>query len=195
MEIRILTMEELPKAVSLANGVFDYCLKNYIQDRQTVEYFFGYANEENIRKLVQEGRLILWGGFEKNNLVAMSGMQKEGHITMLYVLPLFQRRDWGKELLLEMRSYAKKELHLEHVTLNAVPARTSGYFAKQKFQSINLPNPMAPYIPMQAKAVKKVSYEKKPVPAGWAIGTSVGAVVLSAIVAVGFILSYMHGMN
>lgn len=194
MEIRILTIEEIPQAVSLANGVFNYCLRNYIKDQQTVDFFLGYANEENIRQMMQGGRLILWGGFEQNNLVAMSGMQREGHITMLYVLPLFQRRDWGKELLLEMRSYARKELHLERVTLNAVPVQTAGYFAKRKFQSINLPNPMAPYISMQAKAVEKVSYEKKPIPAGWAIGTSVGAVVISAVVAVGFILSYMHGM-
>lgn len=195
MIIRILTMEELPKAVSLANGVFDYCLKNSIPDRQTVDYFFDYANVEKISRLVQEKQLVVWGGFEQDNLVAMSGMQREGHITMLYVLPMFQRRDWGKELLLEMRSYAKKELHLDYVTVNAVPAPTAGYFAKRKFQTISLPNPTAAYIPMQAKAVEQVSYEKKPISAGWAIGTSVGAVVLCAVVAFGFILSYIHGLN
>ncbi len=194
MEIRILTIEEIPQAVSLANGVFDYCLKNYIKDQQTVGFFLEYANEENIRQMMQEGRLILWGGFEQNNLVAMSGMQREGHITMLYVLPLFQGRGWGKELLLEMRSYAKKELHLQYVTVNATPAGAAGYFGKRRFQSAALPNPMASYIPMQAKSVEKVSYEKKPIPAGWAIGTSVGAVVLSAVVAFGFMIFYIHGM-
>ena len=93
-----------------------------------------------------------------------------------------------------MRSYAKTKLHLEQVSVNAMPAWTAGYFAKRKFTAVSMPNPMAAYVPMQAKTVKKVSYEKKPVSIGWLLGTTVGALVLSAAVAVGYILSHLGGM-
>ena len=195
MDIRILSIEEMPQAVALANGVFHYSYDNMFADGQVPEYFSSYANEENIGNLMRENRLILWGGYEQGNLVAMSAMQTEGHISMLYVLPLFRKRDWGRELLLEMRSYAKKKLHLEQVTVNAMPAGTAGYFAKRKFETAGVINPMAPYVPMKAKAVAKVEYEKKPVSTGWLVGTTVGAIVLSAVVAVAFALSYINGMG
>lgn len=194
MEIKILTIEEMPQAVALANGVFHYCYGNQIKDQQTLDFFSSYVNQENIGQMMQQGRLVLWGGYEQDQLVAMSGMQREGHITMLYVLPLFQKREWGRELLLEMRSFALTELHLEQVSVNAMPAWTAGYFAKRKFTAVSLPNPMAAYVPMQAKTVKKISYEKKTVSTGWLLGTMIGTLVLSAVVAVGFILSYMGGM-
>ena len=38
----------------------------------------------------------MWGIFEQGHMIAMSGMQKEGHITMLYVCLLYTS-DMGPE--------------------------------------------------------------------------------------------------
>ena len=101
MEIKILTIEEMPQAVALASGVFHYCYGNQIKDQQTLDFFSSYVNQENIGQMMQQGRLVLWGGFEQNQLVAMSGMQREGHITMLYVLPLFQKESGAESFCLK----------------------------------------------------------------------------------------------
>lgn len=39
MEIKILQTEEVPKAVQLARGVFEYCLRNTINEAQLIESF------------------------------------------------------------------------------------------------------------------------------------------------------------
>lgn len=193
MEIRILRLEEIPQAINIARGVFDYCLRKTIMDPQQINNFLSYASEENISQMALQGQIVLWGVFEKNQMVAMSGMQREGHITMLYVLPAFQRRGCGAELLETMRIYAKMEYQLPYVTLNAMPTWTSNYFAKRKFHIMNMMQVNAsPYLSMQAKSIRQENYEKKPIPQGWVIGTSVTGLVLCVAVAVAFMITYLH---
>ena len=123
MEIKILQTEEVPKAVQLARGVFEYCLRNTINEAQLIESFYTYVREENIRQLMETQKLTIWAAYdEQNNMVAVSGMQSEGHITLLYVMPYYQRRGYGKKLLLTMREYAREKLELAQVTVNAMPA-------------------------------------------------------------------------
>ena len=74
MEIKILQTEEVPKAVQLARGVFEYCLRNTINEAQLIESFYTYVREENIRQLMEEQKLTLWAAYdEQNNMVAVSG--------------------------------------------------------------------------------------------------------------------------
>ena len=40
MKIKILQTEEVPKAVQLARGVFEYCLRNTINEAQLIESFY-----------------------------------------------------------------------------------------------------------------------------------------------------------
>ena len=60
MKIKILQTEEVPKAVQLAQGVFEYCLRNTINEAQLIESFYTYVREENIRQLMEAQKLILW---------------------------------------------------------------------------------------------------------------------------------------
>ena len=195
MEIRILQENEMPQALRIARGVFDFCLRKSISDGQLVNGFMEYASEENFRRMMQEGALTLWGAFEEGQMVAMSGMQREGHIIMLYVLPVFQRRGCGKELLLAMRKYAESKYQLSYVTLNAMPAWTTSYFAKRKFKQMSMLQGMCPYISMRAKTIHEVSYETKSVSSGWIIGTSLGGLAVCAAVAIGFMICYMNGIR
>lgn len=193
MEARILTMEQIPEALSIARGVFDCCLRAQISDLEMVHIFLQYTEEQNIKKMVEEQKLTLWGMFEQQQMVAMSGMQSEGHITMLYVLPVFQRRGYGKQLLAEMRRYAADVHQLSTVTLSAMPAWTADYFKKRKFQPLAVAQP-CPFVPMQADAITNTTYEKKPLSTAAVIGTSVGGLVICAAIAVGFMICWLHGI-
>ena len=88
MEIKILQTEEVPKAVQLARGGFEYCLRKTSNGAQLIESFYTYVREENIRQLMETQKLTIWAAYdEQNNMVAVSGIQSEGHITLLYVMP------------------------------------------------------------------------------------------------------------
>ena len=126
--IRIVQEEELKIASGLSRYVFDYCLRNRMEFPQTIDFVEQYIAEENLRKLCQEGKLIIWGVYEGEQLVAVSGLQSDGMITMLYVLPQCQNRGYGSKLLIVMREYAKDVLGFSKVSVNANPAWTSFFF-------------------------------------------------------------------
>jgi ribosomal protein S18 acetylase RimI-like enzyme len=193
MEIRILKPEEYMEAVQVAHGVFDYCLRQHITDRQLIDGFRAYANEPALCRMAEEGRLTLWGVFEENRIVGMSAMQSEGHITMLYVYSAFQRRGFGSSLIEEMRRYAATKYGLRMVTLNALPAWTSDFFAKRGFRPVKLePGTQLPFVPMQTRVSSPYrTYEKKPIPGGVVVGTSIAGLVLCFLVAIGFMASYL----
>ncbi len=193
MKAQILTEDQIPEALSIARGVFDYCLRARITDLEMIHIFLQYTENTNIRNMVAEGTLTMWGIFEQGHMIAMSGMQKEGHITMLYVLPVFQRRGCGRCLLEEMKAYAANQYQLQRVTLSAMPAWTADYFTKRRFHPMEVTQPCS-FVPMQAKTVARAIYEKKEIPSGVILGTSIGGLAVCAAVAVGFMVLWMHGI-
>lgn len=191
MKAQILTEDQIPEALSIARGVFDYCLRARITDLEMIHIFLQYTENTNIRNMIAEGTLTMWGIFEQGHMIAMSGMQKEGHITMLYVLPVFQRRGCGRCLLEEMKAYAANQYQLQRVTLSAMPAWTADYFTKRRFHPMEVTQPCS-FVPMQAKTVARAIYEKKEIPSGVILGTSIGGLAVCAAVAVGFMVLWMH---
>ena len=79
MKAQILTEDQIPEALSIARGVFDYCLRARITDLEMIHIFLQYTENTNIRNMIAEGTLTMWGIFEQGHMIAMSGMQKEGH--------------------------------------------------------------------------------------------------------------------
>jgi GNAT superfamily N-acetyltransferase len=176
----------------VARGVFDYCLRANIADRQLIEGFYAYENEAAVRRLSEEGHLTLWGVFEEGRIVGMSAMQSEGHITMLYVYSAFQRRGYGSLLIEEMRRYAAAQYGHNTVTLNALPAWTSEFFEKRGFHPVQLaPGTQLPFVPMETRVSSSYRvYEKKPIPGRVVIGTSLVGLALCFAVAIGFMAFY-----
>ncbi len=194
MDIRILEKQEIPQALTMARGVFDFCISGNVPDPQLVSGFMEYSSTERIMAMAAEGSITLWGAFEQGQLAGMSAMQKEGHITMLYVLPVFQRKGIGKKLLITMRTYARTGYGYSDVTVNAMPVYTAAYFQKRKFEQMGQVPMGCPYVSMRAKTIEEVSYEKKEIPAGWAIGASVGGLVLCGAIAAAFMVCYFQGI-
>ena len=195
MEIRILQENEIPQAAKITQGVFDFCLSGSITDQSLVDGFLEYSKEVHIRRMAAEEKVILWGVFEQGQMAGMSAMQAEGHITMLYVLPAFQRRGYGKRLLETMRIYGRGSLGLEYVTVNAMPVYTAAYFLKRKFVQMNNTPGDCPFVPMYAGTIEDVQYEKKELSQGWILGTTLGGLAVCAIVVVIFMISYLHGLQ
>ena len=188
MEIKLLTTEQLPEAAGLARGgyagdetarrlargVFDYCLRNSINNPKMVQAFEQYSHQDYLKHMMEENYLVIWGAYEQGTIVGMSAMQTEGHITMLYVHPMYQRRGIGKKLLEEMRKYAKSVYNLSIVTVNAMPVWTENYFARRKFSRMNV-MPNNDFVSMQAAAIDEVTYEKKPLSTGVVLSVVFGS--------------------
>ena len=193
MKAELLTENQIPEAIGIAQGVFDYCLRAQITDLEMIHIFLQYTKEEAVRRMVADGELLLWGIFEKGNMIAMSGMQKEGHITMLYVLPVFQRRGCGSCLLGEMKAHAAETYGHAAVTLSAMPAWTAAYFKKRGFVPMQTTQPCS-FVPMQAKTAARVQYEEKELSPAAVLLTGIGGLVLCTAIAVAFMVAWMHGI-
>lgn len=192
MEIRILQKEEIKTASGLSRYVFDTCLRNRMEYPQTIAFVEEYIAEENINTLSEEGKLLLWGCFEGAQMVAVCGMQSDGMITMLYVLPQCQNRGYGSQMLGVMREYARDVCGFEKVTLNANPAWTSFYFSKKGFANVNPDQDLrAPFVPMHAMSNNIDGYEKRPVSKKWVVLSIVGCVLFATIAGCLFMISYL----
>lgn len=192
MDIRVLKEEELVHASGLSRFVFDSCLRNRMEFTQTIPFVENYIAEANLKSMCRENKLIVWGAFEQEQLVGVSGMQIDGMITLLYVLPQYAGRNCGMKLLLAMREYAVNHLQLEKVTVNATPAWTAGYFQKQGFSPIKPnPNMRVPFVSMEARSEKMLFYKKEKIKGttiAWAIIACVGAATL---IGSWFMISYL----
>ena len=192
MEIRILQEEELKIASGLSRYVFDTCLRNRMEYPQTIAYVEEYITEESLKNRHEACELIVWGAFEGEQLVGVAGMQRDGFITMLYVLPQCQNRGCGSKLLKVMRTYAKDVCGFSKVTVNANPAWTSMYFAKRGFAYINENKDLrAPFISMQAYSDQIGIYEKRKVPKKWIALAAVGSILLVTVIGCLFMISYI----
>ena len=189
MEIRILQNEEIKIASGLSRYVFDACLRNRMEYPQTIAFVETYITEENLVKMCEERKLLLWGAFEGEQLVGVSGLQSDGMITMLYVLPQYANRGYGSALIGVMREYAKDVYDLPQVVVNATPAWTSSYFAKQGF-AYDHHNMHVPFITMRAKSGANPMFEKKHVPVKVMIGAAVGCLIFATVACIAYLIWY-----
>ena len=192
MEIRILREEELKTASGLSRYVFDYCLRNRMEYPQTIAFVEEYIAEENLRKLTSEKKLFLWGVYEGEQMVAVSGIQSDGMITLLYVLPQCQNRGYGSGLLKAMGEYAKDVCGFQKVLVNANPAWTSFFFKKKGFYYMNANQDLkAPFVPMYAMAGETEVSSKKTVAKKWMALAAIGCILFATLAGSLFMISYL----
>jgi len=192
MEIRILQKEEIKIASGLSRYVFDYCLRNRMEYPQTIAFVEEYIAEANLAKLLEENKLLLWGAFEEEQMVGVAGMQSDGMITMLYILPQHQNKGYGSLLLKTMREYGKEACGFTKVTLNANPAWTSFYFGKKGFIHVNpKPNLREPFVPMYALSTNIEGFEKRPVSKRVIAFAVAGCILFATIISSLFMISYL----
>lgn len=194
MEIRELVEEELGNASGLSRYVFDSCLRNRMEFTQTIPFIENYISVTNLKEMHREGKLIVWGAFEQEQLVGAAGMQTDGLITLLYVLPQYTGRNCGIHLLTVMRDYAQNVLQLDRVIVNAAPAWTAMYFKNQGFVMVNRNQNMhVPFVTLEALSEKRMIQKKEKI-SGKLIAAGIFAcVAFATIVSVWFMVSYLLG--
>ena len=192
MEIRILQIEELANAAGLSRFVFDNCVRNRMEFVQTAAFVEEYLSLDNLTAMCQEQKLTIWAAFEMGQMVGVSGLQSDGMITMLYILPQYARRGFGSALLSTMREFAKDVYGFEQVTVNATPAWASTYFASQGFVFRDPKQNMhVPYVTMDAFS-NKIQMFKKNYVSGKFIGiTVVVCFLLATIIGCAYMAHYL----
>ena len=192
MEIRVLREEELIHASGLSRYVFDACLRNRMEFLQTIPFVEEYISEVNLKEMCRENKLTVWGAFEQEQLVGVSGMQNDGMITLLYVLPQYTGRGCGMQLLTVMRKYAQTVLQINRVVVNATPAWTAGYFSKCGFSTVNpKPNMRVPFLPMHSQLCNGAFCQKEKISGKTVAGAIIACISFATIVSVWFMITYL----
>lgn len=186
MKIRLLGENEIQMAINVAHETYRECVLPFVRMEEEVKQYNSYVNLENLWKEVHEGRLLIWGLFEAEELCAVSAMQTVGHITMLYVRRAFQKKGYGTALLDWMRGYAKETLRLKKVTVNVTPLFSESFFQRVGFKRMKeVMYPQIYFVSMEAK-VKDMPEVKPERVIRWNVimGVIIGTLVL--VVAIAF---------
>lgn len=178
MKIRKLTNEEIKGACAFAVSIYNIAIRGCFLTQESHRYFDEYMDADRLTDEERTGALVVFGAFDSNVLCGVCGMTNEGHITMLYVHPQYLRRGIGKKLLERVRIYARMQLKLMQVSVNAMPAYTADYFRRVGFKSAyqggfcNGQGDM--YVPMTAKSIYQVEYTPRHIADKTFIAISVG---------------------
>lgn len=186
MVIRRLLNEEIPQACKLAGDIYDVAIRHSFHGAQSNGFFDEYADADRLCEEAAHGQLFAWGACEGDMLVGMCAMTAAGHITMLYVHPSYLKKGIGKKLLRKARIFARMELKLDMVSVNAIPAYTAGYFRKAGFTDVYTgQNVDQAYIPLCAKSIHQIEYEHRSIPRNVFFGVTVafaGVVFVSGMI-------------
>lgn len=178
MKIRKLTNEEIKVACAFAVSIYNVAIRGRFRTQDCHRYFDEYMDADRLTDEERTGVLVVFGAFDSNVLCGVCGMTNEGHITMLYVHPQYLRRGIGKKLLERVRIYARMQLKLMQVSVNAMPAYTAEYFMHVGFKSAyqgdfcNGQGDM--YVSMTAKSIYQVEYTPRHISDKTFIAISVG---------------------
>lgn len=178
MKIRKLTNEEIKGACAFAVSIYNIAIRGCFRAQECHRYFDEYMDADRLTEEERTGALVVFGAFDSNVLCGVCGMTNEGHITMLYVHPQYLRRGAGKKLLERARIYARMQLKLMQVSVNAMPAYTADYFRRVGFKSTyqggfyNGQSDM--YVPVTAKSIYQVEYTPRRISDRTFIAISVG---------------------
>ncbi len=178
MKIRKLTNEEIKGACAFAVSIYNIAIRGCFRTQDSHRYFDEYMDADRLTDEERTGVLVVFGAFDSNVLCGVCGMTNEGHITMLYVHPQYLRRGIGKKLLERVRIYARMQLKLMQVSVNAMPAYTADYFRrvgfKSAYQGVFCNGQGDMYVPMTAKSIYQVEYTPRHISDKTFIAISVG---------------------
>lgn len=178
MKIRKLTNEEIKGACAFAVSIYNIAIRGCFRTQDCHRYFDEYMDADRLTDEERTGVLVVFGAFDSNVLCGVCGMTNEGHITMLYMHPQYLRRGIGKKLLERVRIYARMQLKLMQVSVNAMPVYTADYFRcvgfKSAYQGDFCNGQGDMYVPMTAKSIYQVEYTPRHISDKTFIAISVG---------------------
>lgn len=129
MQICKLDVGRLDKAIELVRKVFDECdAEDY--SPIGIQTFRHFVRRENIFQMFQNGEMVFWGAYVKNDLVGVIAMRNGFHISLLFVQPDYQRQGIAKRLVRCGIAYCMEQNpKLSHITVNSSPKGKKAYEA------------------------------------------------------------------
>lgn len=110
MEVRMLQSHETLWAVQMMQDIYNQCVRPTVNGEEEVAKFFQYVNPENFQNEINQGRLTLWGAFDRGWMCGVSALQGDGHVSVLYVRPEYQGMKVDAALSKRMKRYAENVL-------------------------------------------------------------------------------------
>lgn len=126
MIVRRLQREEILDALHLVWEVFAEEIAP-IYSRQGVEQFQEFIKMDHFMPHVQNGEVAVFGVTEGDLLVGASAVNRNGHISLLFVRKEWQRRGAARLLVQAMYAYCVDSLALAQLTVNASPNAVEAY--------------------------------------------------------------------
>lgn len=110
MEVRMLQSHETMWAVQLMQDIYNQCIRPTVNSEEEVAKFFRYVNPENFQNEMNQGRLTLWGAFDRGCMCGVSALQSDGHVSVLYVRPEYRSLKVDAALSKRMKRYTENVL-------------------------------------------------------------------------------------
>lgn len=132
--VRALYQKEWEEAMRLAWDTFliyeapDYSLRG-------VQSFREFIKDPRLKKMFLEGAYQAWGAFEKGIMIGVVSIRNRSHISLLFVDADHHRQGIATALLKHLFSYAKNEMDISEITVNAAPFAI-GFYHKIGFQDL-----------------------------------------------------------
>ncbi|MBO4902803.1 MAG: GNAT family N-acetyltransferase [Lachnospiraceae bacterium] len=92
-----------------------------------VQHFHAFVKDETLKKMFLKGEYQVWGAFENHIMVGIVSIRNHGHISLLFVDTDHQHRGIATALLQNLFSYAKNEMNVHEITVNAAPYAVDFY--------------------------------------------------------------------
>jgi len=133
--IRPLYSNEWDIAMQLA---WDTFLKFEAPDysMEGVENFKNFVRDPLLKKMFLKGDYQVIAAFREKDMVGMLGVRNKSHISLLFVDADYHRQGIARGLLEYFFAYAKSEMGINRITVNAAPYAT-GFYHKMAFWDIS----------------------------------------------------------
>lgn len=124
--IRTLYQDEWEEAMRLAWDTFmiyeapDYSMRG-------VQNFRDFIRDPVLKKMFLKGDYQTWGAFDKGIMIGLVSIRNRSHISLLFVDGDHHRQGVATALLQTLFAYARDEMDISEITVNAAPYATDFY--------------------------------------------------------------------
>ncbi len=116
--IKILQLDELPKALSLVWEVFnEFEAPSY--SIEGINEFKNFININEFRKNLENSNYKIWGYFINTNIVGVIATRQNYHISLLFVNKSYHHQGIARALFNEIIDYYKEDKECKSITVNS----------------------------------------------------------------------------
>lgn len=134
-EIRPLCRKEWADAMQLAWDTFlIYEAPEY--SKEGIRNFHDFVKDPTLKKMFLKGQYLTLGAFTDKTIRGILGVRNRSHISLLFVEQEYHHQGIASALLKKMFEYAKTELGLNEMTVNASPYAVE-FYHKLGFTNLN----------------------------------------------------------